>query len=919
MSKLVLIRCRPMRPLCVALALSLLATSPLGVAADSDPMASGAGTPPRAIGLPLILVRQSHTEPPATLSVDLTVANPLGVARVDEPVTSGVPIPQEQALTDVSSLRLLNPSGSAVPAQFTPLARWGGAPDDSRRPISWLLVDFQASVPSSSSPTYRLVNTAGAVPPLPPLSVVVGATAIDIDTGSAQYSISRADGSLNGPGLASPMFGRVQSGGISYETRGPVTVTVEMDGSMRASVHVKGSYRDSGGRALLDYTSRYWFYAGHPTVRMFHTVENNTLCPLGDTEQITCFYIGSPGSVALADLSIVLPTGVGQDLRFLAGGAGTPISGTLTDDLLLYQDSRGTDHWDAFTRWASWTPSILDTRPRMQAYVSFRGYGTSLGGGALDAGDHAEGWLTVSGSKGAWSVGVRDFWRNYPKALRASETGTVEVGLFPDEYGPSGYAFSLRPGEHKTHEILLSPTDSLPPLEPLFARAPSQWYVDSGALGLAALPDRVRWPDHEDYVDYQLDTSPDYDPGHMDWFPNLPAAIETSDFYGIYDYGDWPLDYEGYGLAPLNLKYDANLGMWQQWARGGDARWRQLAEAGDRHIADIDILHNLHSPRHWADGIAFGHSAHDEDGFANPHRNINSGHTDTSFGMLGLLLGFYFTGYEKSYEAAMEMADCIEYRLHNTSQLCDQFGQCSGQGYAFGDADGLYEANARPVASSLDVAVAAYRATADRRYLDVADAVVGWARSSDQPYINGPTGADQMMRPWMLGMYLRALASYTEMRKEFGLPDTHGAETSFLAYADWLHSYPWIALSPIDTGARAAYPYEWWLDGRTGIPGEDNDNGDPSINNWLLLGADAMAYAHRLSGNTKYLDWGERLFRTGTRDPWFEGDENTYAQCKETVNSVTYGHTWLHESAERGETSLESPVFETRYLPARAP
>jgi hypothetical protein len=332
--------------------------------------------------------------------------------------------------------------------------------------------------------------------------------------------------------------------------------------------------------------------------------------------------------------------------------------------------------------------------------------------------------------------------------------------------------------------------------------------------------------------------------------------------------------------------------------RTGDSRWYQLAEAADRHLADIDILHNLHTPRHWGDGIAFGHSYHDEDGFLNPHRNYGGNHPDTAFGMDGLLLTYYLTGYEKARESAMEMANCIEYRMRNDAHLCAHFSDCSGEGYALDE--GLYGAGSRPAANSLAIAVSAYRATADQRFLDVADALVDWARAENQPYINGPTGADEMMRPWMLNMVLRALADYLEMKEEFGLPDIVNARASYLAYADWLRTYPWIDLEPADTGPRAAYPYEWWFDERQGDPGDEWSQGNnvPSINNWLLLGADAMAYAYHLSGEADYLERAATLFRTGSRDPWFEGDVNTYSTTKETANSITYGHIFLHTWAQ---------------------
>lgn len=151
----------------------------------------------------------------------------------------------------------------------------------------------------------------------------------------------------------------------------------------------------------------------------------------------------------------------------------------------------------------------------------------------------------------------------------------------------------------------------------------------------------------------------------------------------------------------------------------------------------------------------------------------------------------------------------------------------------------------------------------------------------------------------MLNMYLVALGDYLEMRDEFELPDTFGARESYLAYAEWLHENPWIELDSLGSGARAAYPYEWWFDERQGDPDDEWSEGNniPSVNNWLLLGADAMAYAYHLSGDTSYLDWAAQLFRTGAHDPFYEGDPSLYTETKQTINSITFGHIFLHEWA----------------------
>lgn len=867
------------------------------------------GVTPSPTDLPPPTPAPSLTEPPAptSLNVPLQVYNSHDGPRMGEPVTAGVPLPRDLNLANPTRLRLVDAKGHAVPAQFTPLARWGSDPDDPNAPIRWVLADFQTAVDPYAVATYFLQEGGPGPTPERGLAVTESADGLTIDTGIGQWYISKTDGGLMGPGLSAPLFGRALSGpafeGPAYETGGPVTVRVALAGPLRVSVHVRGAYQDASGNPLVDYTSRYWFYAGHQTVRLFHTIENNALCRLVEYEQMDCYDIGSAGSVEVSELSLVVPTGLGDALTYQAGGETQVVNGELTANLSLYQDSSGTDHWDHYPTKLDWEGNPLDTRPRMQSYVSFRGYRATLGETVVDSGDHATGWLSVAGENGAWTVGVRDFWQNFPKTLRARLGGTLEIGLFPDEFGPPDYAFTLRPGEHKTHEVYLSYSSSgttIAGVESLFAAAPPAWYVQSGAFDLTALPQPTNWPDYEDYVQHQLDTAPTYEEW-MDWYPNLPAAIRGADFYGLYDYGDWPIDYEGYGVAPLNCKYDNDYGMWLQWARTGDGRWFRLSEAADRHVADIDILHNLHTPRHWGDGIAFGHSWHDEDGFTNPHRNGGGNHPDTAFGMKGLLLAYYLTGYEKAYQSALELADCIEYRLHHDRHLCSYFSDCSGEGYGLGDSDGLYEAGARPAANALSIAVAAYRATGDPRYLAVADALVDWAQAGNQPYIHEPEADDErMMRPWMLNMYLRALADYLEMREEYGLADALSARDSFLAYAHWLRTDAWIDLEAVETGPRAAYPYEWWFDGRKGDPNDEWSVGNnvPSVNNWLLLGADAMAYAYRISGDGDYLERAATLFRTGTRDPWFEGDLNTFSSTKETVNSITFGHLFLHEWAK---------------------
>lgn len=827
---------------------------------------------------------------PTELNVPLRIHNPGTQDAHAAAVTSGVPLPQGLGLSEVADLQLVTENGTPIATQFTPLARWGGAPEDSEAPIRWVLLDFQLDVPAQSS-AFVYLQTGGPSPqPASPLRVNDSGDVINVDGGAGVFSINKQDGSLNAPGLAASISSQVRdAAGTRHAAAGPLSAQVTLAGPLRTAITLHGSYGNG-----LEYTTHLWFYAGHAQVRVFHTLENNTPCPLVEYGQLDCYDIGSGGSINFRDLSFVVPTDLGPDLTLNAGLDHGNVTGDLNAAWQLVQNSSGSEHWDTYANFSDWEGRPLDTRPRMQAYVDFRGYRVTQGEETLDSGDRAAGWLSVNGEKGSWSIGVRDFWQNFPKTLRANPDGTLEIALFPEEFGAQDYTFSLRAGEHKTHELFFDASSAAPPTDVLFAAASAQWYIDSGAFGRSAPLDRAAWPAHEDYLASLLDSTAAH-AGFDDYFATLPDAIAGSDFYGIFDYGDWPADYEGYEVAPLNTKYDSNYGAWLQWARSADPRWFELATAANRHLADIDILHNRHTPRHWGDGIAFGHSWHDEDGFLNPHRNGGGNHPDTAFGVPGLLLTYYLSGYEKAHAAALELADSIEYRLRNDLHLCDAFAECNGEGYGLGESAGLYDDGSRPAANGLEIAVAAYRASGDSRYLEVADAVVNWARAAQQPYINGPTGTETVVKPWTLNLYLRALADYIDMRAEFGLPDSYNAADSYLQYANWLRSYAWLELDAKDGHSRAAYPYTWWDDERRGDPSDEWSFGNnvPSVNNWLLLGADGLAYAYTLSGERDYLDRAATLFYTGSRDPWYEDDSNIYAESKEAINSMVFGNTFL--------------------------
>src|SRR5947208_2662566 len=85
--------------------------------------------------------------------IPLVVQERAGIARSTEPVTVGVPF-AKGALAAGVPVRILDPNGNPVNAQFKTMAVW----DDGS--IKWLKCDFQATVPANSVAQYNLEPNA---------------------------------------------------------------------------------------------------------------------------------------------------------------------------------------------------------------------------------------------------------------------------------------------------------------------------------------------------------------------------------------------------------------------------------------------------------------------------------------------------------------------------------------------------------------------------------------------------------------------------------------------------------------------------------------------------------------------------------------------------------------------------------------
>ena len=216
----------------------------------------------------------------------LQIRNDLPLDRTDELAFSGVPVALEQDLRDVSSLVLVGPGERRLQAQFTPLSRWGGAPDDAAVPIAWLEVAVKAAVLADSTSRYSLRRCMTAPQPASdPNAVTLEAEAatgrVTVRTGAATFVLNPQNAAVvesirlganniytdqagAGPRLVARSGGavvaQVDPQGFAVERGGPVSAVVVSRG------HFVGGTSECG--ADPSYTVRMTFVRGSPDIRM---------------------------------------------------------------------------------------------------------------------------------------------------------------------------------------------------------------------------------------------------------------------------------------------------------------------------------------------------------------------------------------------------------------------------------------------------------------------------------------------------------------------------------------------------------------------------------------------------------------------------------------------------------------------------
>jgi hypothetical protein len=591
----------------------------------------------------------------SNLGAPLVVVNNAAVARTGDPVASGIAVPQWAGLYDATALRLLDSSGASVPVQFKVLSRWHGLRDDGQKPIKWLLVEFCANVPASSTQTYYL--SAGAAGALGQLTTLDLANEVSVSTGAATFLVDKtAFNVLKRVTVGSTV---VSSSAGSFDMTdsngGAVTATlastvIEEQGSVRTVVRQRGTLSLGG----LAFTARYFFWTGRKDVQIDFRLENNQsygMPPNMGTVAHNAYFDQLSLSVRLNGTGSTVTTSSGN---YLTAGSAFDLRQVWAEPGNLLQMLNG----------CAYTESVL---------------GLPVNAGSRHAG-------AVSFTTGSRSIAafVDRFWQNFPKGVKASgnklsvslwpsfgsgplftgQFGVPLIGIDPmallnyrfegGRWKTYSTTFSFKTGSGFSQSELADTAAKI--ANPLMCRLQdlSVPFI-ANAFG-QLVTHRSAWNDtakdrYERIMDVMVkDSAADNQPslGQLGFpgFRNRGGTYGGQQFYGWENFGDIP-----WGDGYSSLHYDHNWGVLINWYRTGDYAFFDIGRDMAAHRRDYDQYHSRDSQDN-SRGGQFYEKGYFHGNFGEPEQS----HTWVG----GMLLYYAMTGDEGSREAAMEAYGFIQ-------------------------------------------------------------------------------------------------------------------------------------------------------------------------------------------------------------------------------------------------------------------
>jgi hypothetical protein len=757
-----------------------------------------------------------------------------------------------------------------MPLQARVLERWS---DGS---IRWVLLDFQASV-TGSTPV-RLRFGPGSLPTVDaPISVSTRSTSTILSNGLIGVTLNPhgafpfADVQCGGRPVLDVAHSRLivrSSDGHELPIR-IASVEVEERGPVRAAVTLTGRVE---APAPLRVTLRIEAFAGLAALRLRLTLHN----PGAAVHRGGYWELGDPGSVLLRHVGfqLALPND-GSPLELTCSPEKGAARERFETPFRLHQESSGKPQWKS------------RVHVNRDDVVPLRMAGYRLASGPNERhGAHASPAIEVARGGQRLTVTSRLFWEVFPKAYAVAGDGSLHVELLP---GDCADLHELQGGEQFVAELA--------------------WAFGSGAVAewirapAVACVDPRWWAAAGDvlYLTPVQDSTAPYE-------RLIAAAIEGDDTffhkrdvideYGWRHYGDFYADHENGAssdkppiVSHYNNQYDGVAGCLVQFMRSGNTRWWELARDLASHVAHIDIYWTDEDKSAYNGGL-FWHTCHHVDARRSTHRcypranGVQGGGPSIEQNYsTGLMLHYFMTGDLTSRESVLRLARWAA-EMDDGRRTLFRFLSRAPTGHVSATGAVDYHGPGRGPANAIHTFLNAYRVTADRCWVRLAEALIARCiHPADDLLERNLLDAE---RRWYYTVFLQALGRYLAFKSELGEEDRtwHYARASLLHYARWMaaHEYPYLEKPDI-----LEFPTETWA---------AQDMRKCEV--FDLAGQ----YASDLSERDVFVERAEFFFRSSsdTLQEW-----PTRTRTRPVVLMLSNGYSHLGHEAHRADIPLLLP------------
>ena len=646
------------------------------------------------------------------------------------PVTFGVPLPVK-ALDSPDHVRVLSNDLREIPSQITEVATWEPA-DPS---IKWIWVFFFAGAKPDYvlefGPDVHRAPLTG--PRLTVYNNQRPAGGIDVETGVLKFNIRKGDG----PGFLDRVLLDEAGDGFSDadlvatgpEGRGSFldlvndsgpdrskawvrrTLIERGSGPLHAIIRVEGEYRyEKPGHAPAPFTTRIQAYAGRAFIKVDHTFiytgnPDKHKKAAGEHDHIAT----APGLILPEDPSDtgwtqpddrLSAAGLAIDLK-VAGpvrassalGAGrwwesadTPVSAASSiGGVVVPGEAPAVSAHTAMSLLQTGPkPSRIPPYPESTPSERIGGFAATFtsDGAVIASGERTPGWLTVGDRAHEISMAIPRMLEEYPKELALDGT-RASAYIWSPRVEPMSFARytsevdreeetaaieNNAQGTAKTTEVVFDfhvpgaagTADHLRYfLAPPVAHADPAWYGHSGAFGFFAARDGA-FPAYRRAIDDKFD----WMLFNQRWMP----------WYGMWDYGDWKLYFDGTAWTGGwgNNEPGEDFICWLQFMQTGDPRVYDAARANSRHSMDVDNIHWPADPVYLGDSnSALDYWKFTELPKGSPYVGIGARHAPQHWSRtlsahvwtMGWIADYYLSADHRGLDVAIQTADMYLKRI----------------------------------------------------------------------------------------------------------------------------------------------------------------------------------------------------------------------------------------------------------------